>query len=439
MEHPFNTSYQASGLPKSLWAATAEPAPKTTSLSEDKTADIVIIGSGILGLSTALHLAEQGQTNVICLEGSEIGWGASGRNNGQVIPGLKYDPDTVREKLKNSNHSAEALIQCSGDAPALVFSLINKHQIHCEAVNKGWIQPAPSNRAEKEIISRVKQWQALSAPVEMLDKNTLAEKLGTDWYQAAWLDKRGGSVNPLGYTRGLARAVINAGIEIFTKTPVTDYKKIANNQWQINTPNGSVTAKKLIIATNAYIGKLNPQIKTAIVPVRTAQIASEPLDKSIWEKILPHGEAASDASHLLTSFRLTPEKRLVMGGAYATGGNENSAMFNALKQAAKNRFSDFDKINWQYFWSGYLAITPPHLPQIYHVEENCYAPIGCNGRGIAMSTMTGKQLANVVLSEDHKQSSVPVVSPKAHQFHQFRNIGITANVVLSEIKDRLRM
>ncbi len=439
MEHPFNTSCQASGLIKSLWVATAEKTPKTTSLSEEKTADIVIIGAGILGLSTALHLSEQGQTNVICLEASEIGWGASGRNNGQVIPGLKYDPDTVREKLKNDNNSAEALIQCSGDAPALVFSLIRKYQINCEAVHKGWVQPAPSNRAEKEIISRVKQWQALSAPVEMLDKDTLSKKLGTDWYQAAWLDKRGGSVNPLGYTRGLARAVIDTGIEIFTQTPVTDYKKITNNQWQVNTPNGTVTTKKLIIATNAYIGKLNQKIKTAIVPVRTAQIASEPLDKSIWGKILPHGEAVSDASHLLTSFRLTYEKRLVMGGAYATGGNENNAMFNALKQAAKNRFSDFDKIKWQYFWSGYLAITPPHLPQIYHVEENCYAPIGCNGRGIAMSTMTGKQLANVILSENHQQSSVPIVAPKAHQFHQLRNIGITANVVFSRIKDRLRM
>ncbi len=437
MEHPFDQTYNATHLPKSLWAATAEKSPKTQTLTEEKIADIVIIGGGILGLSTALHLSESGQSNVICLEASEIGWGASGRNNGQAIPGLKHDPDTVRKML--ASHLAEPLIQCGGEAPALLFSLIKKHNISCEAIQKGWIQPAPSKRAEKEIISRMQQWEKLSAPVEMLDKATLTEKLGTDWYQAAWLDKRGGSVNPLGYTRGLAKAAIKAGATIFTQTPVIEYTKTSSGEWKVTTPMGSVTANHLIIATNAYIGDLNQSIKKAVVPVRTAQIASKPLQESDWQRILPDGEMASDASNLLTSFRLTPEKRLVMGGAYATGGDENSAMFNALRQAANNRFPTMKHITWEYTWSGYLAITPPHLPQIYCLDENCYAPIGCNGRGISMSTMTGKQLAQLIISGDKEACDIPVVKPQSHAFHEFRNIGISANVILAGIRDKLRI
>ncbi len=159
MEHPFTAQHKISALPKSLWAASSAEKPVHTSrLAGEKSADIAIIGGGILGLSTALHLAELGQTRVVCLEAAEIGWGASGRNNGQVIAGLKHDPDSVRAKLPQP--TADALIRCSGQAPELVFSLIKKHAIQCDAVHKGWIQPAPSQRAEKAILSRCKQWQA---------------------------------------------------------------------------------------------------------------------------------------------------------------------------------------------------------------------------------------------------------------------------------------
>lgn len=437
MEHPFNKTLTPNELPNSLWAATAEPALPTSSLAKDEIADVVIIGGGILGLSTALHLSQQGQNNIICLEATEIGWGASGRNNGQVIAGLKHDPTKVYEMLNKS--SADTLIQCSSEAPDLVFSLIEKNTISCDAIRKGWIQPAPSKRAEKEILSRMQQWESLGAPVEMLDKGSLSERLGTSWYQAAWLDRRGGSVNPLAYTRGLANAVIRSGVSLFTHTPVIEYRQNTSGTWEVLTKKGKITANQLVIATNAYIGELAGKFRKSIIPVRTAQIASEPLATEDWQKILPQGEAASDASHLLTSFRITPEKRLVMGGAYATGGDENQAMFDALKRAAKNRFPFIKNINWQYKWSGYLAITPPHLPQIYTLGERCYAPIGCNGRGIAMSTMTGKQLAQLIIHENTQACAIPIVAPTAHQFHRFRNLGIAANVSFANFRDKYRI
>ncbi|PID65517.1 MAG: FAD-dependent oxidoreductase [Gammaproteobacteria bacterium] len=321
----------------------------------------------------------------------------------------------------------------------MVFNLIEKAGIACDAVRKGWIQPAPSAHAEKVITARMQQWQALSAPVEMLDKTLLKQRLGTAWYRAAWLDRRGGSVNPLAYTRGLASAAIQAGVSLFTQTPVTGYRQNSSGEWQVSTPQGSVTANQLVLASNAYVGQLSHSLRKTLVPVRTAQIASEPLADEYWQSILPQGEAASDASHLLTSFRITPDKRLVMGGAYATGGDESMALFNALKCAAQRRFPQLSAIKWVYQWSGYLAITPPHLPQIYQLAERCYAPIGCNGRGIAMSTMTGKQLAGLLTHGEPAACAIPVVQPQPRILHPLRHIGISTQVIWASIKDKFKV
>ncbi|MFT2110599.1 NAD(P)/FAD-dependent oxidoreductase [Marinomonas sp. 2405UD68-3] len=434
MELPFDQSNRSAALPQSLWAATAEPAPETQPLLEDQQVDVAIIGAGFTGLSAALHLAEHG-TSVACLDATEIGWGASGRNNGQVIPGLKHDPDKVMSML--GQKAADPLIKFSGDAPSLVFSLIKKHQIQCDAVQKGWIQPAPSPSSVKEIESRVKQWKKYNAPVDMIDSNQLEKRLGTSWYQSAWIDHRGGSLNPLSYARGLANAAIKAGASVYTKSPVLRTQKVGS-KWHIITSSGAVQASKLLICTNAYTGNLDAKVSHSIIPVRTAQLASAPLSSDQWKAILPNGEAASDASKLLTSFRITSDKRLIMGGAYATGGDENTEMFARLKSSAQNRFPHLSRINWDFNWSGYLAITPPHLPQIFDLGGGCYSPIGCNGRGIAMTTATGKALAEHLLDESKKECIIPIVTPKPFFFHAFRHIGIATNVAICSLQDKLK-
>ncbi|RLA00703.1 MAG: FAD-dependent oxidoreductase, partial [Gammaproteobacteria bacterium] len=189
---------------KSLWSdAVSADLTTTRTLEGEHQADVTIIGAGFCGLSAALHLAKAG-VKVVCLEAETIGWGASGRNNGQVIAGLKRDPEQVIKQL--GAERAQPLIQCSGEAPDLVFSLIKQYGIDCDAVQKGWIQVGRSDKSIKEMQSRVSQWQEFGAPVEMLEPDQLSKRLGTDWYKAGWIDKRGGSLNPLAYACGLAAA-----------------------------------------------------------------------------------------------------------------------------------------------------------------------------------------------------------------------------------------
>jgi len=447
---------------KSLWSSVAAPmAHQTDELNENVRADVVIIGAGFCGLSAAIHLAKNG-VDVVCLEAEHVGWGASGRNNGQVIPGLKRDPDDVFALL--GAEAGEKLLRCSAQAPELVFSLVDELGIQCDAVNRGWIQPARSTKALQDIAARVEQWQRFGEPVEMLNERDLAQRLGTDWYRGAWLDKRGGSLNPLAYARGLADAAIRLGVRLYEGTKVTSYEPVAGTstskstnvgvtQWRVNVANDpsnngatntsqetvynrQVNASTLLLCTNAY-GNVNQALRRSIVPVRTGQIATAPLPDPQWQQILPRGEAASDASRILTSFRLSADKRLVMGGAFATGGGESEQMFARLVNAAQARFPFLGEVNVEFAWSGYLAITKSHLPHIFSLAPNCFAPVGCNGRGIAMSTATGKALAELLLHEKPEDCLLPVSQADPFVFHDFRNLGISASVAWNGLLDTL--
>src|ERR1700730_4119183 len=189
-------------LPPSLWAATARPAPATPPLDMSRKADVAIVGAGYSGLAAALQLAEAG-VSVIVLEAGEPGWGASGRNGGQVIPGLKPDPDEVVAMF--GAEAGERLVRVAGDAPETLFALIERHAIDCDARRCGWIQPAFAAADIGLIARRAEQWQRRGAPVAVLDRDTVCRLVGSPIYHGGWIDRRAGSVQPLSYSNGLSR------------------------------------------------------------------------------------------------------------------------------------------------------------------------------------------------------------------------------------------
>ncbi|WP_084612666.1 FAD-binding oxidoreductase [Pseudogulbenkiania sp. MAI-1] len=200
-------------LPSSAWKLTAPPPPQCSSLQETVEADVAIIGSGFTGLMTAITLREAGKT-VVVVDAIEPGWGASGRNNGQVIPGLKWDPDVVVQRY--GAIQGARLVEWSGTAPTLVFETIAKHEINCFPVQNGWIQPAYTGISIETIKARCNQWARRGAPVEMIPEHELEHMLGTPIFRSAWIDRRGGSINPLAYARGLATAAIKLGVSLYT-------------------------------------------------------------------------------------------------------------------------------------------------------------------------------------------------------------------------------
>ena len=234
-------------LPRSLYAETARPAVATPPLDGDRRVDVCVIGGGFTGLSAALHLAQQG-VDVAVLEAHEPGWGASGRNGGQVNPGLKHDPDQVEADF--GADLGRRMVALSGDAPNVVFRLIERHQIECDALQSGTLRAAFGVRDSAGIRASAEQWIRRDAPVELLESDAAREVTDTDRYVCAMLDRRGGQVNPLGYARGLAQAAMQAGASVHGATPALEVKR--NGIWDVRTPTGTVRADKLVLATNGY-------------------------------------------------------------------------------------------------------------------------------------------------------------------------------------------
>jgi len=411
---------EALAMPRSLWAATAKPPPATEALRGEAKADVAIVGGGYTGLSAALHLAERGAA-VTVLEAAEIGWGASGRNNGQVIPGLKLDPDEVERRL--GREAGGRLIDWAGAAPAMVFALVARHGLDCGAVNRGWIQPAYSENALRTIERRCRQWAARGAPVEMLDAAALPDMLGTPVYRGAWLDRRGGAIHPLDYARGLAAAALRAGAVIHTRSLALSISRMGG-RWRVETPAGSLAAGTLILATNAYTGDLLPGLRRSVVPVRTVQAATRPLPPARRATILPGGQAASDTRRLLASFRLSPDGRLVMGGAGATAGAHSAALERKLHRAAAAMFGHLGPLDWEFGWSCYLAITADHLPHLHEPAPGLHIGLGYNGRGIAVATAMGRVLAERVADRREDAPEIPVTPVRPVAFHAFRRLGV---------------
>lgn len=430
METPFNNTH-SSPLPNSLWAATTCRIEGFPELHGDQVADVVVIGGGFMGLSAALNLAENG-VDVALIEAAEIGWGASGRNNGLVAPGLKRDPDEVRRIL--GKERGDNLLRFSGNAPAVVFDLIEKHAINCDVNRCGWIQAAHSRRALPRIETRVSQWRNLGADVELIPADRVTDRLGSKFYAGAWFDPRGGSINPLAYVRGLAVAAYKAGVRIYEGSPVVDIAK-SSGRWAIEVPGGSVRCDQVICCTNAYSDWVS-QLRGTVIPLRTAQVASAPLAPEQCQDILPGGESASDTQRLLTSFRITADNRLIMGGASATAGDENPELMSYLHKAAHERFPQLGTIRWEFGWSGYLALTHNHLPQVFRVDDGFYAGIGCNGRGIAMATVTGMSIADLVCGLNDTSCKVPVGKPKRIAGFGLRHAGVAIGVKFNRILDR---
>ena len=427
------TAGEPRGLPASLWADVTPPGRPAPALSGDADADVVVIGAGFAGSAAALRLAEAGR-KVVVLEASEPGWGASGRNNGQVIPGLKFDPDEI--ELQLGTERGARMARWAGALPDRVFELIAAHRIDCEATRTGWIQPTLFRDGAARIAGRCAQWAARGAPVEGIDRTRLAGLLGTDAFVAGWIDHRGGTINPLAYARGLAAAAVAAGARLHTNTFVTG---LAHNgsDWRVVASGGSVRARHVFVATAAYANEVVPGLRRSMIPVRTAQVASEPLSARQLSTILPGRQGASDTRRLLTSFRIAAGNRLMMGGAWATGGLRHDTLLPHLHRSAARLFGHLGPLGWAYGWSGFFAATPDHLPHLHESPDGLYCALGCNGRGIGLSTGLGQLVAERILGRPAADLEIPVQPIRPVALHAFRRLGIAAATRMNRLRDRI--
>jgi len=409
---------------KSLWSATAAPLGLFPTLREALRAQVVVIGAGYTGLSAALHLGEAGR-DVVVLDAMDVGDGASGRNGGQVIPGLKYDPDTL-EVMYGGGQGAK-LVATVDAGPDLVFELIRRYRIDCDAVRSGWLQLATSESALGPIGKRVRQWQARGAAVESLGQAEVARLTGSQRYSGGLIDRRGGTVQPLAYARGLARAAQGAGVRLFTHSAATHLERSAG-EWRIRTGAGGVSCRQVVLATNAYSDQFVEPLQRTVVAVPSLQVATAPLPPDLRRSILPGGQSVSDTWRLLRYFRLDAQGRLVMGSRGVFGDVPPARAARLHYRAVQEIYPQLSGISFDYHWSGFVAMTPDHLPHLHDVAPGIVAGLGYNGRGVAMATVMGTLLARRLLGEAAEDLGFPVTPVRPMRLHRFSRYGAAAAI-----------
>jgi glycine/D-amino acid oxidase-like deaminating enzyme len=426
----------AKPLPSSLWAATAVASPVSGPLDKELTADVAIVGAGYTGLSAALHLAAGG-ARVAVLEASEPGWGASGRNGGQIIAGLKHDPQKLKRVLGRDLGSR--VTKEFGGSADLVFSLIDRYGIACNDRRSGWIQGAHGRKAFEEMVApRCRQWAEQGVDARLLDRAEMAAMVGSsdDAYYGGWLDPRGGVLQPLSYARGLAAAAMHEGAQIFSASPVRMLRR-QGDLWELETAGGKVRAPRVILATNAYTDGLWPGLRQTVIPVASFQAATRPLPASIRDTILPGGQGVADTRRLLLYFRLDHEGRLVMGGRSPVADAPRFEDAGTLQAAMARIFPQTAGAALDYVWSGKVAITADALPHLHVLAPDLYAALGCNGRGVAACTVIGRLLARLASGTPPEEIPFPVTAPRPIALHAFRELAVFTLSQWYRIMDRL--
>lgn len=393
----------------SFWYADAPAAPETGALEGDSSADVAIVGAGYTGLSCALHLAQRGASAVV-LEAGEIGSGASGRNNGQVIPTFsRIEPDALAASTpreQGGREKGEQLVQLVADSAAFTFDLIRAHAIECDAVQRGWVQPAHTPGRLKLAERRAAAWARRGAPVEMLDRTGAERVTGSRFWHGGWINRTGGRVQPLGFCRELARAAMAKGVLVRTGSRVLALSK-QGAKWRVATARGAVLADRVVIATHAYSDGLWPGLARTVFPVNSYQMATEPLAEAVRAGVLPGIAACSDTQGDLHFFRLTAGGRLVTGGGLVFRHDYARRLRARIGARVARVFPQLGVPRFDFVWHGAVGVTLDSRPHVHELAPGVLAWLGCNGRGIALATSVGAQFARACLGTPARELPLP--------------------------------
>jgi glycine/D-amino acid oxidase-like deaminating enzyme len=422
-------------LPPSLYADTAVPPASTPPLDADRNVAVAIIGGGFTGLSTALHLAEQGVQATV-LEAQEPGWGASGNNGGQVNPGLKHDPDQIEKDF--GPERGRRMIAFSYGTTNFTLDLIRRYQIPCEARQNGTLRAAYNEASAAAVEATAKQCIRRGMPVTLLDAAKLREMTGNDRYLCAMLDSRGGDLHPLSYARGLARAAIAAGAAVYGETPALSLRR-DGARWRIETPRAVVHADKVLLATNGFTDNLWPALRRTIVPVFSSIAATAPLSDDVAREIMPTRSVLYESGHITVYYRIDQRNRLLMGGRGPMRWISGPSDISYLTRYAERLWPRLKGVSWTHGWNSRLAITSDHYPHVHEPAENLLISLGCNGRGVALSTAMGAQLARRLAGGTSAEIDMPISGVKPIAMHAFWPLAVKGAVLAGRVRDRLGM
>ncbi|MTJ04414.1 MAG: FAD-binding oxidoreductase [Sediminimonas qiaohouensis] len=395
------------GKTQNLWQTTCAEPFEAPALAEDIAADLIVIGGGFTGCSAALTAAQSGMS-VVLIEAETVGHGGSGRNVGLVNAGLWLPPDAVCDEL--GQEAGTRLNTALAKGPDTVFDLIEEHGIECEPVRGGTLHCAHAPGGFSELQERHRQQAERGAPVRLLDGEEARSHSGITGIHGALHDARAGTIQPLAYAKGLARAAQEAGARVFENTRAMRIARDAD-QWRVEAAGGTLTAPRLLVATNAYHQPFEGAELPTLTPVNFFQLATAPLGHNQAARILPGGEGCWDTGKVMSAFRTDRAGRVIFG---AMGLPDALGLHEAwARRAFSRRFPDVAEHPFEHFWSGRIAMTSDHLPKIMRIGQGGYAIFGYSGRGIGPGTLFGDAIARALMSGD--EGGLPIAPVNSHK------------------------
>jgi len=377
----------------SYYAASAHAAPARAALEDAVECDVCVVGAGIAGCSSALHLAQAG-LSVVLLEQHRVSWGASGRSGGQALFGIA----TGQAKLERLVGAADAraVWNVSIEALALMRDLIRRYSIDCDWA-EGFLYTAVKERHVRELQTELTELrEQLDYPsVRYVPRAELRGLLATDRYLGALYDSNSAHLHPLNYTLGLARAAEQHGVRIFESTRATSFSP-AGSQVRVQTPKGEVRARFLVLCGNVYLGATAPALASKIMAVATYIVATEPLGPERARQLIANNAAVSDMNWVLDYFRRSADTRLLFGGRVNYSGLKSFDAPGATRVRMLRVFPQLGDVRIDYAWGGHVDITLNRAPHFGRLAPNIYFLQGFSGHGIALTGIAGKLVAEAI-------------------------------------------
>jgi glycine/D-amino acid oxidase-like deaminating enzyme len=381
-----------SAIDRCLWTDSAAPLPRRPAAPLPPRTDVAVIGGGYTGLAAARALAHRG-VDVTVLERYTLGWGASSRNGGFVLPGYKPDMEDLAARL--GDERAVRMFQLSLEAMRYLASLVLEEGIPCDFTRCGSVTLAakPGHLRGLEQSGRFMR-EKLAYETELLGRDELGREIESARYYGGLLDPGGCSLQPAKYVQGLAQAAERAGARLLEETEVTKIRRIGGG-WEIKTVRGTLRSREVLAATNGYTPPALSRLRRRVIPIGSYQIATTPLDEDQARRLVPRGRVFSDTKNLLYYFRLSPDRRMVFGGraSFTPTGTRRSAAI--LAAGMGEVFPELATAPIEYAWSGKVAYPVDHLPHAGRLD-GVYYSIGYCGHGVALATYLGSRMGEVL-------------------------------------------
>ncbi|MAR71050.1 MULTISPECIES: FAD-binding oxidoreductase [unclassified Halomonas] len=381
----------------SWYAASANASPQRPALEGEVSCDVCVVGAGFTGISAALHLAEQG-LKVVVLEAARVGYGASGRNGGQIVNSYSRDMDVIEDKY--GADTARALGDMAFEGNRIIRERIARYDIQCD-LREGNLFAACNERQLKGLREHQALWQRYGHDgLELLEGDACRREVGSDRYTGALVDHSGGHLHPLNLVLGQAAALESLGGVIFEQSPVESL--VHGQPVVLKSRNGSVRAERVVMAGNAYMSGVMPELEAKSMPCGTQIITTEPLGEDLARELLPNNMAVEDCNYLLDYFRLTHDNRLIYGGGVNYGGEDPQDIEAVIRPKMEKTFPMLKTVKVDYAWSGTFLMTLNRLPQFGVINDNVYYAQGYSGHGVTCTHLAGRLISEVMTGRDER-------------------------------------